>query len=71
MIQINNVEDIELRIVRLEDIKSELQQHLRNRSLFPVIGSGFTKGCKSDGGRGEDVPTGQQMKEYMTKTSHM
>lgn len=54
-----------MRIVRLEEVRGELQRHIRNNALFPIIGSGFSKGCKSTGKSGSFVPSGSEMKEYM------
>lgn len=54
-----------MRIVRLEEIKEELQRHIRSQELFPIIGSGFTKGCATYSGDEQGVPSGAQMKEYM------
>lgn len=53
-----------MRIVKLKEIKEEHQRHIRGNGLFPVIGSGFTKGCPTRYS-GHLVPSGTQMKEYM------
>lgn len=58
-----------MRIVKLSEIRDELQSHLRRQELFPVIGFGFTRGCKTRARDGENhrVPSGQDMQEYMEK----
>ena len=55
-----------MRIVTLDEIKEELQRHIRRCALFPIIGSGFTTGCQIKD-TGYLVPSGVQMKDYMTK----
>lgn len=54
-----------MRIVKLSDIRDELQSHLKRQDLFPIVGSGFTKGCKTEFGKGGQVPSGVEMKAYM------
>ena len=58
------------RKVKLSDIQEELKQHLERQELFPVIGSGFARGCRAKSGRGELVPTGKDMLEYMIDYLH-
>lgn len=52
-----------MRIVSLSDIKEELQSHLRRKELFPIIGSGFTRGAQTKSKH--TVPSGSDMIEYM------
>ena len=54
-----------MRSVPLEVVQEELQRHLRRKELFPIIGSGFTRGCLTKSG--EHVPSGNDMKDYMEK----
>ena len=58
-----------MRIVRLSEIRDELQSHIRRQEIFPIIGSGFTRGCKTRARDGENhcVPSGQDMQGYMKK----
>lgn len=56
-----------MRIVKLKEICEELQRHIRSSGLFPVIGSGFTKGCSTGFDCQSGVPSGEQMKEYMVQ----
>ena len=53
-----------MRVVKINDIKNELVSNMRRNSLIPVIGSGFTRGCKSTCG---EVPSGRDYKIYMVK----
>ena len=48
--------------VKYSEISSEIQQHLKKRVLIPILGSGFTRKCKSYAG---EVPSGEDYKEYM------
>lgn len=48
--------------VKYSEISSEIQQHLKKRMLIPILGSGFTRKCKSYAG---EVPSGEDYKEYM------
>lgn len=52
-----------LNIVTLEEVTEELQDHIRRGELFPIIGSGFTKGCKTKSG--QTVPSGSDMRMDM------
>ena len=54
-----------MRIVKLEEIGEELQRHLKAQELFPIVGSGFTKGCKCGPCGDNTVPSGTDMKDYM------
>ena len=46
------------------EIREFISQLIKDKKLFPVFGSGFTKGCKAKNGI---VPTGKEMKEYMAR----
>lgn len=48
--------------VSYEQVKFEIQQQLKRTALIPVLGSGFTRGCTSQGGK---VPSGDDYKDYM------
>lgn len=48
--------------VKYSDISSEIKQHLKKRMLIPIIGSGFTRRCKSRAGK---VPSGEDYRNYM------
>jgi len=54
-----------MRVVHLSEIRDELQGHLRRQELFPIIGSGFTRGCPTTYGEDARVPSGEDMKLYM------
>ena len=41
-----------------------ISQLINDKKLFPVLGSGFTAGCKAKSGV---VPTGKEMIEYMAE----
>ena len=45
-----------------KDLEDELLSFIKREMLIPIIGSGFTVGCKANNGK---VPSGQEMKEYM------
>lgn len=45
-----------------DNLKEELLGFIRNKTLVPIIGSGFTVQCKSRNGI---VPSGSKMKNYM------
>lgn len=61
-----------MRIVPLSDIWDELQGHLRRKELFPIIGSGFTRGSQTKFEK--IVPSGSDMivhmKEYIKSHGH-
>ena len=48
--------------VRYWEVKKEIQQHLKKKMLIPVLGSGFSRGCRSHIGK---VPSGDDYKKYM------
>ena len=48
--------------VTYSEVKLEIQQQLKRKSIVPVLGSGFTRGCPSQGG---EVPSGDDYKNYM------
>ena len=56
-----------VRIVKLSEIRDELQSHIRRQELFPIIGSGFTRECRTRDRENHCVPSGQDMQEYMEK----
>lgn len=51
-----------MRVIQINEIRNELISNMRRNSLIPVIGSGFTRGCKSTHG---EVPSGKDYKHYM------
>lgn len=53
-----------MEVLSFENIKSELIDNFRKKSIIPVIGSGFTKNCKSYNGF---VPAGEDYRLYMIK----
>lgn len=44
------------------EIKPQIVQHFKDRSIVPIIGSGFTRGCSAHSGK---VPSGKDYSEYM------
>lgn len=54
-----------IRIRKLSELEDELKGHLKRQDLFPIIGSGFTKGCTAGPRRDGCVPCGEDMKRYM------
>ena len=54
-----------IRKVTLSEIRDELQGHIQRQEIFPIIGSGFTRGCKTKAGPNYAVPSGQDMQNYM------
>lgn len=52
-------------VCNFSDIKQEIAQHIKDRRLIPVLGSGFSVGCKSKSG---SVPSGRDMLQYMIET---
>lgn len=54
-----------MRVVQLSEIQNELQGHIRRQELFPIIGSGFTKGSTTSSNG--VVPSGEDMKVYMAQ----
>ena len=53
-----------MKTVRFAEIRNEFINNLRRNMVIPIIGSGFTRGCKSLKG---SVPSGVDYKSYMTK----
>ncbi len=51
-----------MKIVKFRDVKTEIIQNFRRKSLIPCIGSGFSYQCKAHNGK---VPSGKTYKEYM------
>lgn len=54
----------EIKVLTLEECVDTIKQMIRNSTLIPVIGSGFSAGNKSNNGY---VPSGKQMKGDMLK----
>lgn len=52
-----------MRTVSLSEVQEELQSHILRKELFPIIGSGFTRGAQTSSG--ETVPSGSDMTNYM------
>lgn len=48
--------------VQYTDVQLEIRQHLKNRTLIPILGSGFSRGSVSRLGT---VPSGEEYKKYM------
>lgn len=48
--------------VEYKEVKSDISKMMKRKSLIPVIGSGFTRGCEA---RKLKVPSGEDYKEYM------
>lgn len=53
---------MQCKCVKYSEISSEIQQHLKKRMLIPILGSGFTRDCKSRAGK---VPSGEDYRYYM------
>ena len=53
-----------MKIVKYSEIRSELINNLRRNTVIPMIGSGFTRQCKSFKGV---VPSGAEYKDFMVK----
>lgn len=53
-----------MEIIKFQDAKEELLSNFKRKMLIPVIGSGFTRGCKSYNGC---VPSGKDYRKYMIK----
>ena len=51
-----------MEIVRFEDVKESIINNMRRFMLIPIIGSGFTRNCKSLKGV---VPSGDDYRKYM------
>ena len=52
----------DVKIVRFEEVKKDIFNAIRRKSLLPVLGSGFSVGCPSQHGV---VPSGNDSKKYM------
>lgn len=52
----------EIKILKPEDIKSNLVAFFKNKSVVPIVGSGFTCGLNAFKGT---VPNGCEYKKYM------
>ena len=57
------MEVVYMRTVSLSEVQEELQSHILRKELFPIIGSGFTRGAQTSSG--ETVPSGSDMTNYM------
>lgn len=57
--------DIGIRIVRPEAVRQELSRWLKEHSLIPILGAGFTCHCPAWKGQ---VPNGSELKECIVKT---
>lgn len=53
-----------MKIVKFNEIKNEIIQNFRRKSLIPCIGSGFSYQCLAQNG---NVPSGKTYKEHMIK----
>ena len=51
-----------MEIVRFEDVKESIINNMRRSMLIPIIGSGFTRKCRSLKGV---VPSGDDYRKYM------
>ena len=51
-----------MEIVKFNDIRESFISNLRRKMIIPIIGSGFTRNCKSCKGR---VPSGKDYRQYM------
>ena len=51
-----------MNIVEFNDIKDDLINYFKSKSILPVIGSGFTVGEKAYNG---SVPSGESFKNHM------
>ena len=52
----------EIKILKPEDIKSNLVAFFKNKSVVPIVGSGFTCGLNAFKGT---VPNGCEYKKYI------
>jgi hypothetical protein len=50
--------------ITLDKISNELKKQLRNQSIYPVIGAGFSAGCNTKKGK---TPKGDDLKDEMLK----
>ncbi len=51
-----------MEVVHFNDIKDNIISHFKNQTFVPIIGSGFSCGCKSKKG---NVPSGSEYRKYM------
>ena len=51
-----------MEVVHYNDIKDNIISHFKNQTFVPIIGSGFSCGCKSKKG---NVPSGSEYRKYM------
>lgn len=51
-----------MEIVSFDDVRNALLQNMQRDMLIPIIGAGFTCGCRSRNGK---VPSGKEYKKYM------
>ena len=54
-----------MNILRFDDIREDLINYFRSKSILPIFGSGFSCGEKAKNGT---VPSGETLKEYMIDT---
>lgn len=54
-----------MNILKYDDIREDLINYFRSKSILPIIGSGFSLGEKAKNG---NVPSGQKLKEHMIDT---
>ena len=54
-----------MNILRFDDIREDLINYFRSKSILPIFGSGFSCGEKAKNGT---VPSGEALKEYMIDT---
>jgi hypothetical protein len=53
---------IEVRNFNENEVKQELIEFIKNKTLIPIIGAGFSKGCEARSGK---VPDGNELKRLM------
>jgi hypothetical protein len=51
-----------MQIVKFDDIRNEIIRNMKRQMLVPIVGSGFTQGCRSQSGI---VPSGDEFKQHM------
>jgi len=54
-----------MEIIKFDAIKDIVIDNLSRKMLIPIIGGGFTSGCKSNKGK---VPSGTEYKKYMVNS---
>ena len=52
-----------MEFVSFDDVKDRISNDIKRHSLVLIVGSGFSRGCKTE--HGGVVPSGKQYKEYM------